>query len=80
MTQPTKGPDLAELAKKKRGVRQRAKRNRVLAELRDAEAFLRDLNTREDAREIAFSKVVSLYCTINSAIRLITQLKTDDIA
>jgi hypothetical protein len=78
MTQPTKGPDLAELAKKKRGVRQRAKRNRVLAELRDAESFLRDLNAGNGSREISFSKVMSLYCTINSAIRLITQLRMDD--
>lgn len=78
MTPPISNPGLAELAKKKRGVRQRAKRNRVLVELRDAEAFLRGWRAGDASRSMTCAKALTLACSINSAIRLITQLKTED--
>ena len=75
MTQPTDGPSLEVRSKAIRAARLKAKKERVLSELRAGEEQLRAWALEGGSKTPSF---LALAMHINSAIRLIIQLKQDE--
>jgi hypothetical protein len=77
MTQPTEELPQVERLNATRRARRKAKKERVLSELREAEAFLREIPAGTGAPVLTAGKSLALARTISTAIRLITQLKSE---
>jgi hypothetical protein len=75
MTQPADGPSLEERLKVTKEARLKAKKERILSELRADEGQLRAWALEDNPKRPSF---MALAMHINSAIRLIIKLKLSD--